>query len=54
MSGDEIFMDYYSVLGPIDPQVQNNNGEWVPELGYLEKYKQLVTKSARARLHLLR
>ncbi|HNX58178.1 MAG TPA: serine dehydrogenasease, partial [Spirochaetota bacterium] len=23
MSGDNILMDYYSVLGPIDPQVQN-------------------------------
>ncbi len=23
MSGDSILMDYYSVLGPVDPQVQN-------------------------------
>lgn len=23
MSGDKIYMDYYSVLGPIDPQVMN-------------------------------
>src|SRR5258708_17434681 len=27
MSGDNIFMDYFSVLGPIDPQVQNKEGK---------------------------
>lgn len=26
MSGDRILMDYYSVLGPIDPQIQNHKG----------------------------
>lgn len=26
MSGDNIFMDYYSALGPIDPQIQNKEG----------------------------
>jgi hypothetical protein len=26
-------MDYYSRLGPIDPQVLNDKGEWVPALG---------------------
>jgi membrane-bound ClpP family serine protease len=45
MSGDAIFMDYYSVLGPIDPQVPNKDGRWVPALGYLHKYSQLVEKS---------
>ena len=30
MSGDNIYMDYYSVLGPIDPQVKNKEGNWVP------------------------
>lgn len=28
MSGDNIYMDYYSVLGPIDPQVENKDGIW--------------------------
>ena len=37
MSGDSIFMDYFSVLGPIDPQVQNKEGKWVAALGYLDK-----------------
>jgi ClpP class serine protease len=37
MSGDNIFMDYFSVLGPIDPQVQNKEGRYVAALGYLDK-----------------
>jgi hypothetical protein len=50
MSGDDIHMDYYSVLGPIDPQVPNQNNVYVPALGYLEKYKELIGKSAKGRL----
>jgi hypothetical protein len=46
MSGDNIFMDYYSVLGPIDPQVQNKDGRWVAALGYLDKVKELLDKAA--------
>ncbi len=45
MSGDEIFMDYYSVLGPIDPQVQiPGQTGWVPASGYLVWYDRLVEK----------
>lgn len=47
MSGDRILMDYYSVLGPIDPQIRNLHGQYVPALGYLEKFNQLVAKSKR-------
>lgn len=47
MSGDKIFMDYYSILGPIDPQMRGNDGTLVPALGYLEKFKQLINKSSR-------
>lgn len=50
MSGDNIFMDYYSVLGPIDPQVRNQTGTYVPALGYLLKYDELIEKSARGEL----
>ncbi|GHC79259.1 hypothetical protein GCM10010136_31670 [Limoniibacter endophyticus] len=50
MSGDRILMDYYSILGPIDPQIQNRNGDWVPGLGYLEKYNQIIAKSKRGEL----
>lgn len=46
LSGDEIYMDYYSVLGPIDPQIRNRDGRWVPGLGYLGKYNSLIDKSA--------
>ncbi len=45
MSGDDIYMDYYSVLGPIDPQVQNRDGNFVAALGYLDKVNELVEKA---------
>ena len=44
MSGDKIYMDYTSSLGPIDPQV-NNGKTWVPALGYLDKVESLIEKS---------
>ncbi len=44
LSGNRIFMDDYSVLGPIDPQV---NG--VPGYGYLAKYSQLMKKIQEAK-----
>jgi ClpP class serine protease len=39
MCGDVIWMDYYSRLGPIDPQIQNKSGRMVPALGYLRQYE---------------
>lgn len=50
MSGDRILMDYYSILGPIDPQIRNPRGEIVPGLGYIEKYNELIEKSERGQL----
>ena len=44
-SGDKIFMDYYSVLGPIDPQVRNKDGKFVAALGYLDKINELIEKA---------
>lgn len=44
MSGDKIFMDYTSSLGPIDPQVHNGK-EWVPALGYLDQVDRMIKKS---------
>ena len=32
MSGDAIFMDYYSVLGPIDPQIPREDERIYPHL----------------------
>lgn len=52
MSGDNIYMDYFSVLGPIDPQVKSRTkgDAYVPALGYLAKYDEMVKKSARGNL----
>lgn len=50
MSGDSIYMDYASTLGPIDPQIQAPSGNWVPALGYLEQYNRLVRKSEKGDL----
>ncbi len=47
MSGDAIHMDYYSVLGPIDPQVPDISGRLIPASGYLRKFEELITKSAK-------
>jgi hypothetical protein len=47
MSGDNIYMDYYSVLGPIDPQVQNKDGKLVAALGYLDKVNDLLDKARK-------
>ena len=50
MSGDKIFMDYSSVLGPIDPQVRNKDGNWVAALGYLDKVNEFIEKSRKGTL----
>ena len=49
MSGDEIYMDYFSVLGPIDPQLPKDD-KMVPALGYLEQYERLIKKSSAGKL----
>lgn len=49
MSGDAIFMDYFSRLGPIDPQ-QRKGTKLVPALGYLEKWNELLEKDRRGEL----
>ena len=48
MSGDKIFMDYSSSLGPIDPQVlisKDGRDQYVPALGYLDQVEKLIRKS---------
>lgn len=42
LSGDEIFMDGFSVLGPIDPQIRNKDGDFMPATGYLHEYRGLI------------
>jgi hypothetical protein len=50
MSGDSIHMDYYSVLGPIDPQVEGSDGSLVPALGYLIRYQDLLRKANQGKI----
>jgi hypothetical protein len=46
MSGDGIHMDYFSILGPIDPQAKRPGSEnLIPALGYLVQYERLIEKS---------
>ncbi len=52
MSGNEIYMDYFSVLGPIDPQIQvpghiPGQTEWVSASGFLVWYDRLVEKARK-------
>ena len=49
MSGNKIYMDYSSSLGPIDPQVYNGT-DWVPALGYLDQVERMIEKSANNHL----
>ena len=50
MSGDNIFMNYYSTLGPIDPQVQTKDGNFVAALGYLDKINEMLEKAKKNEL----
>ncbi len=51
MSGNAIYMDYYSILGPIDPQVERpGSKDLIPALGYLVQYDRLIEKSKKGKL----
>jgi hypothetical protein len=49
MSGDRILMNYFSFLGPIDPQIEKN-GVLVPALSYLIQFERLNAKAAASTL----
>ncbi len=51
MSGDAIHMDYFSILGPIDPQVGGERGVLIPALGYLIQYERLLEKADQGQLN---
>ncbi|MCL5104120.1 MAG: serine dehydrogenasease [Armatimonadetes bacterium] len=44
MSGDKIYMDYTSSLGPIDPQIWNGK-QFVPARGYLDEIENMLEKA---------
>ncbi|MCC6740932.1 MAG: serine dehydrogenasease [Planctomycetia bacterium] len=50
LSGDAILMDYFSCLGPIDPQVEREDGSLVPALSYLVQAERLIEKSRQGTL----
>ena len=50
MSGDDIMMDYYSVLGPIDPQIEDRDGNLTPALGLLRRYEDLLKKAKKGKI----
>ena len=50
MAGDQIFMNYSSCLGPIDPQIEKD-GKFVPALSYLNQYKLLYEKAESGQLN---
>lgn len=50
MSGDIIYMDYFSVLGPIDPQIAKQDGTLIPAQGYLDKVDEFIEKSKQGLL----
>lgn len=49
LSADTIMMDYYSCLGPIDPQVEKE-GNLVPALSYLIQFQRLNEKATQGSL----
>lgn len=49
LSGDKIYMDYYSVLGPIDPQYRNQDGSYLPGHGVLAKFEEISNKINKAK-----
>ena len=49
LSGDVVYMDYFSRLGPIDPQLSTSNST-VPALSYLRQYEKLIAKSQKGKL----
>ncbi len=47
MSGDKIYMSYFSCLGPTDPQVEKE-GKLIPALSYLNQFEELNSKGVGA------
>ncbi|MCD4691877.1 MAG: hypothetical protein K8R79_03090 [Calditrichales bacterium] len=49
LSGDRILMDFFSCLGPIDPQIEKE-GVLVPALSYLNQFERLNKKAEDGQL----
>ena len=51
MAGDKIFMNYFSCLGPIDPQIQKD-GKFVPAMSYLNQYQRFSERAESGQLNM--
>jgi membrane-bound ClpP family serine protease len=49
LSGDRIMMNYFSCLGPIDPQLRRD-GKFIPALSYLVQFERLKARSVSGEL----
>ena len=50
MAGDRIFMNYFSCLGPIDPQIEKD-GKFVPAMSYLNQYQRFCDRAESGQLN---
>lgn len=53
LSGDAIYMDYYSCLGPIDPQISRSiDGQprLIPALSYVNQYNKIIEESKKSKI----
>ena len=50
LSADRIMMDYFSCLGPIDPQIERPDGSLIPALSYLNQFERLNEKARKGEL----
>ena len=51
MAGNQIYMNYFSCLGPIDPQIEKNR-KLVPAMSYLNQYQRLCEKAESGQLNM--
>ena len=50
MAGNQIYMNYFSCLGPIDPQIEKD-GRFVPAMSYLNQYERFFKKAESGQLN---
>lgn len=54
LSGDKIYMNYFSCLGPIDPQIERSvdgQQKLVPALSYVNQYNKIMEKAQSGNLN---
>lgn len=54
MSGNKIYMDYFSCLGPIDPQIEKSiagEQKLIPALSYVNQYNKIIEKAKNGNLN---